>query len=281
MESDAVVMFRDLQSFVWGSAVAVALWSSSTTVHADRLPAGLAGVGIQQRLNESLPLNLAFRDEHGRAVRLGDYFGRVPVVMTFNYFDCPMLCPLELNDVVRAMRAVSPDAGKDFLVLSVSIDPHDTSAQAAEKQQWYVERYGRPGGGDGWHFLTGEQPAIDALTRAVGFQYQRDAESGQFAHAAGIVVSTREGRLSRYLLGLEYSPRDLQFALMDAADGRIGSISEQLLLFCFHYDPEAGRYNFVVLRAVRAAGVMTVLGLAAFMGMLMRRERRRSSHHAE
>jgi cytochrome oxidase Cu insertion factor (SCO1/SenC/PrrC family) len=175
MESDAVVMFRDLQSFVWGSAVAVALWSSSTTIHADRLPAGLAGVGIQQRLNESLPLNLAFRDEHGRAVRLGDYFGRVPVVMTFNYFDCPMLCPLELNDVVRAMRAVSPDAGKDFLVLSVSIDPHDTSAQAAEKQQW----------------------------------------------------------------------------------------------------------NFVVLRAVRAAGVMTVLGLAAFMAMLMQRERRRSSHHAE
>ena len=261
--------------------MAVAVWSASPTVYADSLPPALAGVGIQQRLNESLPLNLTFHDEHGRAVRLGDYFGRVPVVMTFNYFDCPMLCPLELNDVVRAMRAVSPDAGKDFLVLSVSIDPHDTPARAAEKQQWYVERYGRPSGTDGWHFLTGEQQAIDELTSAVGFHYQRDAESGQFAHAAGIVVSTREGRLSRYLLGLEYSPRDLQFALMDAAQGRIGSISEQLLLFCFHYDPEAGRYNFVVLRAVRAAGVITVLGLAAFMTMLMRRERRRSSDHAE
>jgi protein SCO1 len=261
--------------------MAVALWSGAPAVHADSLPPGLAGVGIQQRLNESLPLNLPFRDEHGRAVRLGDYFGRVPVVLTLNYFDCPMLCPLELNDLLRAMRAVSPSAGQDFLVLSVSIDSRDTPARAMEKQQWYVERYGRPRGAEGWHFLTGEQQAIDELTGAVGFHYQRDAESGQLAHAAGIVVSTREGRLSRYLLGLEYSPRDLQFALMDAAEGRIGSISEQLLLFCFHYDPEAGRYNFVILRAVRAAGVMTVLGLAAFMAMLMRRERRRSSHHAE
>ncbi|HEX7794587.1 MAG TPA: SCO family protein [Vicinamibacterales bacterium] len=278
-------MFRNLRSLVCTGAVAIAmavgLWSGSPTVHADRLPPGLEGVGIQQRLNQSIPLNLPFRDEHGQAVRLGDYFGRVPVVMTFNYFDCPMLCPLELNDLVRAMRAVSPDAGKDFLVLSVSIDPHDTSGRAAEKQQWYVERYGRSHGADGWHFLTGEQQAIDELTGAVGFHYQRDAQSGQLAHAAGIIVSTREGRLSRYLLGLEYSPRDLQFALMDAAEGRIGSLSEQLLLFCFHYDPEAGRYNFVVLHAVRAAGVMTVLGLAALMTMLMRRERRRASHHAE
>lgn len=278
-------MFRDLQSFACtaaiASAMAVALSSGSTIVHADSLPPGLAGVGIQQRLNQPIPLNLRFRDEHGQAVRLADYFGRVPVVMTFNYFDCPMLCPLELNDVVRAMRAISLDAGKDFLVLSVSIDPHDTSARAAEKQQWYVERYGRSRSAEGWHFLTGEQQAIDELTSAVGFHYQRDPESGQLAHAAGIVVSTREGRLSRYLLGLEYSPRDLQLALMDAADRRIGSLSEQLLLFCFHYDPEAGRYNFVVLRAVRAAGVVTVLGLAALMTMLMRRQRRRSSHHAE
>lgn len=277
MESDASVMLRNFQSFAKVCAVAVALWTYSPAIRADNLPPGLEGVGIQQRLNATIPQNLSFRDEQGHAVRLGDYFGRVPVVLTFNYFDCPMLCPLELNDLLRAMRAVSPDAGKDFLVLSVSIDAHDAPARAAEKEQWYVERYGRPHGAEGWHFLTGEQPAIDALTEAVGFHYQRDAKSGQMAHAPGLVVATREGRLSRYLLGLEYSPRDLQFALMDAADGRIGSLTEQLLLFCFHYDPEAGRYNFVILRAVRAAGILTVLGLAAFMTTLIRRERRRSS----
>ena len=269
------------QSFASAGALVAALCSCSTAIHADSPPPGLDGVRIQQRLNDSIPQNLPFLDEHGHPVRLGDYFGRVPVVLTFNYYDCPMLCPLELNDLLRAMRAVSPEAGKDFLVLSVSIDPHDTPARAAEKHQWYVERYGRPYGPEGWHFLTGQQPAIDELTSAAGFLFQRDATSGQLAHAAGIVVATREGRLSRYLLGLEYSPRDLQFALMDAADGRIGSIAEQLLLFCFHYDPEAGHYNFVMLRTVRVAGVMTVFSLAGFVTALIRREQRRSSHHAE
>lgn len=276
-------MLNPFQSFARTGVVVLALWTAASVVHADSvpLPPGLQGVSIQQRLNESIPLNLTFRDEQGHSVRLGDYFGRIPVVLTFNYFDCPMLCPLELNDLLRAMRAISPEAGKDFVVLSVSIDAHDTPAQAAAKQQWYVERYRRPHGAEGWHFLTGETHAIDELTTAVGFHYQRDAASGQLAHAAGIVVATRDGRLSRYLLGLEYSPRDLQFALMDAAEGRIGSFAEQLLLFCFHYDPEAGRYNFVILSAVRAAGLMTVLGLAAFMTTLIRRERRRSSHHVE
>jgi protein SCO1/2 len=259
------------------SAIVVAVWATAVLAYADGPPAGLEHVGIEQRLNQPLPLDLAFQDETGRSVRLGDYFGSLPVVVTLNYFDCPMLCPLELNDLLRAMRALSSNAGTQFLVLTVSIDAHDTPSQAAEKQQWYVERYGRPSGARGWHFLTGRQDAIDALATATGFRYQRDAESGQLAHAAGIFVATPGGRLSRYLLGLEYAPRDLQLALTDASRGRIGSLTDQLLLFCFHYDPEAGRYNFFILRAIRGAGVVTVLGLVAFTAILFRRERFTSS----
>jgi protein SCO1/2 len=196
-------MQRDLRSFSRAGALVVALWAGLNGRSRGQPAAGPRRRRPSAAIECIAPQDLVFRDEQGHPVRLGDYFGRVPVVLTFNYFDCPMLCPLELSDLLRAMRAISPIAGKDFLVLSVSIDPHDTSARAAEKQQWYVERYGRPTGPEGWHFLTGEQQAIDELTSAVGFHYQRDAKSGQLAHAAGIVVSTPEGRLSRYLLGLE------------------------------------------------------------------------------
>jgi len=238
----------------------------------DGRPAGLRDVGLDQRLNEQLPLDLTFHDEDGRTVRLADYFADLPVILSLNYFDCPMLCPLVLNDVLRAARAIPLGLGSDYRILTVSIDPHDTPAQAAAKRQWYVEQYAR-GTTDGWHFLTGEVGAIDALARAVGFRYLLDPKSGQFAHTAGIMVLTPDGRLARYFYGVEYSPRDLRLALVEASHGRIGSLADQILLFCFHYDEASGRYSFFVLNAIRAGGIATVLALAGLMAVLFRRER--------
>jgi protein SCO1/2 len=239
----------------------------------DGRPAGLRDVGLDQKLNEQIPLELPFRDEAGRSVRLADYFGAVPVVLSLNYFDCPMLCPLVLNDVLRAARAIPLRLGQDYRILTVSIDPHDTPARAAAKQQWYGEQYGR-GGPDGWHFLTGDERSIESLARAIGFRYVVDPKSGQFAHTAGIIVLTPDGRLARYFYGVEYSPRDLRLALVEASHGRIGSLADQILLFCFHYDEASGRYSFFVLNAIRAGGIATVLGLASLMAVLFRRERR-------
>jgi protein SCO1/2 len=249
------------------------LFLVSVTARADDLPAGLTHVGVDQKLNEQVPLHLVFRDEHGQPIHLRDYFGRRPVILTLNYYDCPMLCPLELNDLLRAARAMPLAVGTDYDIVTVSIDPEDTPASAAEKKQFYAERYGRPGGFQGWHFLTGNPESIASLAEAVGFRYRRDPRSRQYAHAAGLVVLTADGRLARYFFGLEYSARDLRLALVDASQGRIGSLADQLLLFCFHYDPEAGRYNFAVLQAIRAAGVVTVIALGALMTVMLRRER--------
>jgi protein SCO1/2 len=244
----------------------------------DGRPAGLRDVGLEQRLNERVPLELGFRDEQNRSVRLGDYFGRTPVILTLNYFDCPMLCPLVLNDVLRAVRAVRLEPGTDFRVVSVSIDPRDTAEAAAAKQRWYIDRDGRPEAADGWHFLTGNEDSIASLAQAVGFRYARDPQSGQYAHTAGIMVLTSDGRLARYFYGLEYSPRDLRLALVEAGQGRIGTLADQVLLFCFHYDPASGRYSLVILNVVRAAGGATVLGLGILMAVLIRRERRDAPH---
>ncbi len=247
----------------------------------DDRPAGLRAVGLDQRLNELVPLDLPFHDEMGRAVRLGDYFGTTPVILTLNYYDCPMLCPLVLNDVLRALRAIPLSLGRQYRVLTVSIDPHDTPATAAAKQQEYIALYGRPEAADGWHFLTGDPAAIESLTRAVGFRYVLDPQSHQYAHTAGIMVLTPDGRLARYFYGLEYSPRDLRLALVEASNRQIGSLVDQVLLFCFHYDSSAGRYSLVVLNGVRAAGLATVFGLCALMVVLFRRERRLPVHRAQ
>jgi len=239
----------------------------------DGRPAGLRDVGLEQRLNEHVPLDLSFRDESGQPVRLGHYFGSTPVILTLNYFDCQMLCPLVLNDVLRVVRAIPLTLGRDFRILTVSIDPHDLAALAEAKHQSYVDRYGRPGAIDGWHFLTGDEDSIESLARAVGFRYVRDPQSRQYAHAAGIMVLTPDGRLARYFYGVEYSPRDLRLALVEASKGGIGSLADQILLFCFHYDPQSGRYSFVVLNAVRAASIATVIGIGSLMVVLFRRER--------
>ncbi len=236
----------------------------------------LQRVGIDQKLGASVPLDLAFRDEEGRAVRLGTYFGEKPVILSLVYYECPMLCTLILNGLVRSLRALSFTAGKEFTVLTVSFDPREGSELAAAKKQAYMRVYGRPEAERGWHFLTGEEAAIRRLTEAVGFRYAFDSETGQFAHASGIMVLTPQGRIARYFYGIEYAPRDLRLGLVEAAQGKIGSPVDQILLYCYHYDPKVGRYSLIVMNVLRLAGVATVLVLGGFLVVMFRRDRRMS-----
>jgi protein SCO1/2 len=243
----------------------------------DGKPAILRNVSIEQRLDSPLPLGLEFRDESGRAVRLGDYFGSRPVVLVLAYYDCPMLCTQVLNGLVSAMRILSFDAGREYEVVTVSFDPRDDPSDARAKKEPYVARYGRAGAAAGWHFLTGDPKAIAALTQAVGFRYTWDERLEQFAHASAIYVATPAGRLSRYFYGIEYAPRDLRLALVEASHGKIGTPVDQLLLYCYHYDPAAGRYGAVVMNMVRVAGVAFVLILSTFLFAMWRREKRREA----
>jgi protein SCO1/2 len=240
------------------------------------LPAPLREIGFDQHLDEKLPLDLEFTDEQGRLVTLGDYFGERPVVLTFVYYDCPMLCSLVLNAMASSLNALSLDASKDFEVVAISFDPRETPALAAERKRVLLERYDRPAAADGWHLLIGGQASIEQLTKAAGFRYTWDEATKQFAHPSGIMVVTPDGRLARYLFGLEYGPRDLRLALVDASSGRIGSAVDSLLLYCFHYDPATGRYGFLVMRAVRIAGAATVLLIGTFITVMVRRERRQA-----
>jgi len=238
------------------------------------MPAVLMGVGFEQRLNTKLPLDVTFRDEDGRAVRLGDYFRRRPVLLAFVYYECPMLCTQVLNGLLSAMSVLNETAGRDFDVVTVSFDPRETPVLASAKKQAYLDRYTREGAADGWHFLTGDADAIAALTAAAGFQYVWDEASQQFAHASGLVVATPDGTLSRYFLGIDYSPRDLKFALMESSEGRVGSLADQLLLYCYHYDPATGTYGLIVMNTVRLAGAATVVALMGFVVVTLRRDRR-------
>ncbi len=238
-------------------------------------PAPLRDVGIDQKLNEQLPLNLTFRDETGKPVQLRQYFGQKPVILSLVYYDCPMLCTLVLNGLVRSLRVVPLDVGDQFDVVTVSFDPRETPALAAAKKETYVKRYARAQASQGWHFLTGEEASIQQLTRAVGFRYAYDAKSGEFAHATGIMVLTPTGRLARYFYGIEYSPRDLRLALVEASAHKIGSVVDQLLLFCFHYDPRTGKYSLVVMNVLRVAGMGTLLALGSFLFVMFRRDRRK------
>jgi protein SCO1 len=244
-------------------------------VPSDGRPPILQKVSLEQHLDRLLPLDLPFRDESGRAVRLGSYFGKRPVVLILAYYDCPMLCTQVLNGLVSAMRVLSFDAGREYEVVTVSFNPADDPADARAKKEPYVARYGRAGGAAGWHFLTGDRAAIAGITDAVGFRYAWDEKTEQFAHASAIYVATPEGRLSRYFYGIEYAPRDLRLALVEAAQGRIGNPVDQLLLYCYHYDPAAGRYGAVVMNMVRVAGAVFVLVLSTFLFVTLRKERRR------
>jgi protein SCO1 len=241
----------------------------------NKVPTPLSRVAFEQRLNEQLPLDLPFKDEDGKVVKLGDYFGRKPVVLAFVYYECPMLCTQVLNGLEGALRVMNESVGDEFDVVTVSFDPRETPALAAGKKKAYLERYKRDSAEQGWHFLTGEQASIDALTKAAGFSYTWDEASQQFAHASGIVVATPAGKLSRYFFGIEYSARDLKFALMESTSERIGSLADQLLLYCYHYDPAKGNYGFVAMGAVRAGGAVTLLALVGFVFVSLRSDARR------
>jgi protein SCO1/2 len=238
----------------------------------------LEKIDIQQNLDARLPLELEFRDAAGETVRLGDFFGEKPVVLALVYYECPMLCTMVLNGALRAFNTVDElSVGRDFDVVAVSIDPRETPELAAEKQQMYQSRYRREGSKSGWHFLVGEQAAIDTLAEQVGFSYEFDEETDQFAHPSAIMVATPDGHLSQYLLGIDYDPRALRLALVRATDDRIGSLVDRVILYCFNYNPLEGKYSLAIMRLLRVAGVLTVLGLLAFAGTSVWRDRRRAS----
>jgi protein SCO1/2 len=249
-------------------------------VAASAVPAPLREIGFEQNIDQPLPLDAPFRDEHGRDVRLGDFFGTRPVVLAFVYYDCPMLCLQVINAMAGTIGVLSLDAGRDFDIVLISIDPREGPEQAAAKKAMFLERYERPTAASGVHFLTGTEAAIARVAAAAGFRYAWDEPTEQYAHPAGIIVVTPDGRPARYLFGLEYSPRDLRFALLEASEGRVGSKVDALLLYCFHYDPMTGRYGVVVMQVLRIAGVATVLAIAGFIVVMTRRERRSTLKNA-
>lgn len=243
---------------------------------ANSKPKLLENVGIDQRLNQQVPLDLTFRDESGNAVRLGDYFGEKPVVLSLVYYSCPQLCSQVLNGLTGSLSTLRDfSIGKEYTVLTVSFDPREKPELAAKKKKTYVDWYRREGAALGWHFLTGDQEQIDRLTEAVGFHYNWDPATQQFVHASGVMLLTPDGKLSRYFYGIEYSAKDLRLGLVEASNGKIGSAVDQVLLYCFHYDPEQGKYGFVVMNLIRLGGAITLVGVAALIFIMRRKTAQR------
>ena len=237
------------------------------------VPGALQGVGIDQKLDQQIPLDLTFHDEYGRTVPLSTYFqGNKPVIIAPVYYRCPMLCTQILNGLESSLKVVTLSPGKDFEVVALSFDPKDTPQTAAAKKESYLRRYNRPGTANGWHFLTGDEANIQALTGALGFHYKYDPKTDQFAHASGIMVATPDGRLSRYFYGVEYSPRDVRLGLVEASRRKIGNPVDAVLLFCFHYDPATGKYGAVAMNMVRFAGAGFVLFCGTFLFIVFRRD---------
>jgi protein SCO1/2 len=247
----------------------------------DKPPAILNGVGIEQHLNQQLPLNLVFTDDQGKQVELGSYFGRLPAILALVYYQCPMLCSEELNGLTSALRMVNFVPGKDFSVIVVSIDPTEGTDLAAAKKRSYLKRYGHQDTADGWHFMTGTQADIDALTKAVGFGYVKipgpDGKLTQFAHASSIQIVTPEGKLAQYYMGVEYSPKDLLLGLDEASSNRIGSPVDNILTYCYHYDPQTNTHSLIVARVVQLGGLLTVLLLGGFMLAMFRKDTRKDN----
>jgi protein SCO1/2 len=238
-------------------------------------PGVLGQVGIDQRIGQQLPLDLRFRDESGRDVTLGSFFGARPVVLALAYYECPMLCTQVLNGMTGSLKTLSFDAGRDFDVVVVSIDPKDGYHLAADKKASYVASYGRPATAGGWHFLTGTEASIKPLAEAIGFRYAYDDANGikQYAHGAAIYVATPKGVIARYLLGIDFAPRDLRLALVEASNNQLGSVTDKVLLLCYHYDPSNGKYGVAILNAVRIGFIATVTGFLTFLFISLRRER--------
>jgi protein SCO1/2 len=240
---------------------------------ANARPPYLTNVGIEQHLDAQIPADLNFTDDTGRAVKLGDYFGKKPLILNLVYYNCPMLCGETLAGLTGSMKMIKFDVGNQFDVLTVSFNPKETPQIAAEKKKDYLKRYGRPNAAAGWHFLTGPPDSINALTKVVGFQYQYDAAKNQYAHATAIMVLTPQGRISRYFYGVDFPPKDLRMGLVEASEGKIGNAVDQILLYCYHYDPAAGKYGAVVANMLKIGGAITVLILAGLILILLRMEK--------
>jgi protein SCO1 len=238
-------------------------------------PVGIGEVGIDQKLNEQIPLHLQFRDDSGRVVTLKEYFNKRPVVLALVYYECPMLCTLILNGMLTSFRALAFNPGEEFEIITVSIDPRETPELAAAKKAEYLAGYGRPGAEQGWHFLTGEEENIRQLADAVGFRYFYDTKTEEYGHASAIMVATPSGRLARYFYGIEYSTRDLRLSLVEASNNRIGSPVDQILLYCFHYDPMTGKYGLVIRNLLRLGGAITLLMIGGFITVMLMRDRAR------
>ena len=250
----------------WGQGMTQGIMSPPANVR----PPGLKNVGIEQHLNEQIPPALAFRDETGKSVQLADYFGKKPMILNLVYYQCPMLCGEVLSGLESALRVLKFDVGKEFDVLTVSFDPKETPEMASAKKAEYLKRYGRPGATAGWHFLTGSQSSIDSLTKAAGFQYQYDPKSGQFAHATAIMVLTPEGKIAQYYYGVEFAPKDLRLGLVQASENKIGTVVDQVLLYCYHYDPDTGKYGAIISRVLQLSAGATILILGAFLVVMFR-----------
>ena len=247
-------------------------------------PPNLQNVGIEQHLDAQVPADLAFVDDTGRSVKLGDYFGHKPLILNLVYYNCPMLCGEALAGLTGSMRLVKFDVGNEYEVVTVSFNPNETPAIAAEKKKDYLKRYGRPNAAAGWHFLTGPADSINALTKAVGFQYQYDAKLNQYAHATAIMVLTPQGHISRYFYGVDFPPKDLRMGLVEASQGKIGNAVDQILLYCYHYDPATGKYGAIVNNILKLGAGLTILLLGGLLLILFRLEKaapRRSWNHVE
>ena len=231
----------------------------------------MKNVGIRQNLNQQIPADLVFTDDLGRQVKLGDYFGQKPLILNLVYFTCPMLCGEELAGLESALRVLKFDVGKEFEVITVSFDPKDTPEAAAKKKEQILRRYKRSGAENGWHFLVGQQNSIDKIAKAVGFEYEYDAQTQQFAHSTAIMVLTPQGKIAQYYYGIDYPPKDLRLALVAASQEKIGNVVDELLLYCYHYDPEKGKYSATVMRILRLMGVATLLCLGMLFFVMIRR----------
>jgi protein SCO1 len=267
-----VLLLTSLVFFVssaWGQGMTTGIMSPPANVR----PPYLQNVGIEQKLDAQVPADLAFTDDAGRAVHLGDYFGRKPLILNLVYYNCPMLCGEVLSGLTGAMKMVKFDVGREFDVVTVSFNPQETTADAAAKKKDYVKRYGRTGAAAGWHFLTGSADSINALTKAVGFQYQYDPKINQYAHATAIMVLTPEGRISRYFYGVDFPPKDLRMGLVEASQEKIGNLTDQVLLYCYHYDPQTGKYGAVVTNMLRLGAGVTIVLLGGMLLIFLRLEK--------
>ena len=244
------------------------------------LPEALQTIGIEQKLGDTLPMDVELKNEDGKTVKLGEYFTKgKPVIVAFVYYECPMLCNQVLNGLTGSLKGISLEAGKDFDVLAISFDAreNDKSDLAKNKKAGYVERYGRAGSENGWHFLTGSEDSIQKVTKAAGFGFKWDEKSNQFAHAGGLMITTPDGKLARYLYGIDFAPKDLKFGLMESAESRVGTPVDQLMLYCYHYDPSTGKYGLAILSIIRVAAVATLIGMGVMGFVFWRRNKRKAA----